>query len=132
MNIHIDAHHTAEVTAANEISTNQADILIDEIERSFTYLTAGAKCIVTLLSNDDLKQRKTQLEGQSKELKEISSKLRELLGLHPNIEKYLNLKTKYEALITSLSEYGTKINDKVKLREFHKLESFKKSRLNIK
>ena len=45
------------------------------------------------------------------------------------MEKYSSLKTKYEALITSRSEYDTKINDEVKLREFDKLGSFKKSRL---
>ena len=69
--------------------------------------------------------KQIHFSGQAKVVKEISKLL-------PNMEKYSSLKTKYEALITTRSEYDTKINDEVKLREFDKLESFKKSRLNIK
>ena len=58
--------------------------------------------------------------------------VKEFSKLLPNMEKYSSLKTKYEALITSRSEYDTKIIDEVNLREFDKPESFKKSRLNIK
>ncbi|XP_066917852.1 uncharacterized protein [Clytia hemisphaerica] len=132
LNILTEAHHSAEVNAATQISTNQACLLIDEIDRTITYLNASCTCIATLLSNEELKQRKSHIEEQSKELKEIPSKLRELLGLRPDMEKYNSLKTKYEALIKSRAAYHVKINDEVKLREFDKLESFKKSRLNIK
>ncbi|XP_066933425.1 uncharacterized protein [Clytia hemisphaerica] len=132
LNILTEAHHSAEFNAATQISTNQACLLIDEIDRTITYLNASCTCIATLLSNEELKQRKSHIEEQSKELKEIPSKLRELLGLRPDMEKYNSLKTKYEALIKSRAAYHVKINDEVKLREFDKLESFKKSRLNIK
>ena len=128
----IESHHAASVTSANEISKNQAELITEEIERTIKYLTANSTCTVSLLSNDEIKQRKELIKSQSIELQAISSKLKELIGLRPSMEKYHALKTKYEVLIKSRSEYDTKINNEVKLREFDKLESFKKSRLNIK
>ena len=97
-----------------------------------TFLQASMKCNITFVSNEDLKQRKSHLESQSKELKEILCKLQELIGLQPPMQTYNDLKTNYTKLYEQKAEYEKHINLEVKSRELDKLDTFKKSRLNIK
>ena len=117
-------HRLSTVKSDEEVISQQAQLVIQEIERSFIYLKASSTCVVSHLKNDDLKQRKSLLESQSKEVKGISNKLKELIGLRPKMDVYTNLKQRYETLITSTSDYQLRIESEIKSRLNIKLSTF--------
>lgn len=125
-------HHLSTVKSDEEVISKQAQLVIEEIERSLIYLKASSTCVVSLLKNDDLKQRKSLLESQSKEVKGISNKLKELIGLQPKYRYVHQPKAAVGDSYTSTLDYQLRIESEIKAREFDKHESFKKSRLNIK
>ena len=117
------------------LNTNQqkTDFLIEDINRTMKVLKASIECnSVSIISNTDLKQRKSLLESQTKELKDVSTKLQDLISLKPPIGTYSELKKNYTLLFDQRVEYENKINSEMKLREIDKLETFNKSKLNIK
>ena len=88
LNICIKDHHVSSVASSDQISQSKAELVIQEIERSLTHLKATSTCTISLLSNEDLKQRKSLLEPQDKDLKVISNQLKELICLRPKMEIY--------------------------------------------
>ena len=65
-------------------------------------------------------------------MKSLPSKFKELIELRPRKEVLDELKNKYEILINFTSSYECEVKEEMKLREIDKLETFKKSSLNIK
>ena len=116
---------------AIEVLNLQSELVIKEINRSLTSLKDNTKCVLSLLTNDEIKQRKSQLKPQAEELKEITIKIKELITLRPNMQDYNTICERYETLIATRSSYETKVENEIRLRELDKLETFKKSRLNI-
>ena len=128
----IQRHQLASSEVMHSINQQKASLVVDDFKRSMKYLQSNLSCVIKHISNEDLKLRKKQLHIRITEISNLSEKLKELIELKVDTALYDQLKSDYENLFQLRIDNEKSINDELKFRELDKLDSFKKSQLNIK
>jgi len=132
--------HTISIhQSRSKIKTNpfKTTFLTDEIERISNDLEiVWTTTDLSKESDTNVKRRKKDLDSQIKDMKSLSSLLKELMmesSADTTIaERISHLNGKYKALQSLQSSYTQLINNCIINREFEKHDAFKTSLLNIK